>query len=115
LFTTAHIALTGGLTGALAGLFAAWRLRGGHRILESVLIGALSAGAVFLLRKSANMPQLNDDGLQGFSANDWLAPTVTFMVLGLYGAVRPQSESRRYEQTRAAATVIAFVITVVAI
>jgi hypothetical protein len=22
------------------------------------------------------MPQLNDDGLQGFSANDWLAPAV---------------------------------------
>ena len=61
------------------------------------------------------MPELNDDGLQGFSANDWLAPTVTFVLLGLYGAVRPPSEPRRLEQARAAATIVAFVINVVTI
>ena len=46
------------------------------------------------------MPQLNDDGLSGFSANDWLAPTVTYVVLGVYGAVRAPTEPRRYQQAR---------------
>jgi hypothetical protein len=39
--------------------------------------------AVFLLRKSENMAQLNNDGLSGFSADDWLAPTVTWVALAV--------------------------------
>ena len=70
---------------------------------------------MFLLRKSANMPQLNNDGLSGFSANDWLAPTVTYVVLGIYGAVRRPTEPRRYQQARAAATAIALAINVLTI
>ena len=83
--------------------------------VDAVAIGALTAGAVFMLRKSANLPALNDDGLQGFSANDWLAPTLTFVVLGLYAAFRPPDQPRRFEQARAAATVIAFAINVITI
>ena len=75
----------------------------------------LSAAAVLLLRKSANMPQLNDDGLSGFSANDWLAPTVTYVVLGVYGAVRAPTEPRRYQQARAAATAVALAVNVLTI
>jgi ammonia channel protein AmtB len=114
-FSTGHIAVTGVLSGLIAALIAVLWLRGETRALEVLVIGLLTAGAVFMFRKSANMPQLNDDGLQGFSANDWLAPTVTFVVLGLYGAVRPPTESRRFEQTRAAATVVAFAINVLTI
>jgi hypothetical protein len=84
-------------------------------VLDALAIGLLTAGAVFLLRKSANMPQLNNDGLEGFSANDWLAPVVVFVILGLYGAVRSPAEGRRFEQTRAAATVVAFAINVITI
>jgi hypothetical protein len=65
--------------------------------------------------KSANMPQLNSDGLSGFSVNDWLAPTVTWVVLGIYGALRPASEPRPYQQARAAATAIALAINVLTI
>jgi hypothetical protein len=68
-----------------------------------------------VLRKSANMPQLNNDGLPGFSANDWLAPTVTFVVLGIYGAFRPPDEPRRYQQVSAAATLVAFAVNVLTI
>lgn len=39
-------------------------------MIDAAAIGALSAVAVFLLRKSANMPQLNNDGPSGFSAPD---------------------------------------------
>ena len=114
-FSTGHIALTAVLSGAIAALAAVLVLSQQHRTLDALAIGLLTAGAVFMLRKSANMPQLNSDGLQGFSANDWLAPTVTFAVLGLYAAVRPANEPRRFQQARAAATAIAFVINVVTI
>ena len=114
-FSTGHIALTGILSGVIAALFAVLWLRGTRRTLDTIAIGLLTAAAVFLLRKSANMPQLNDDGLEGFSANDWLAPTVTYVVLGLYGAVRPAIETRRFQQARAAAVVVAFVVNVVTI
>ena len=114
-FSTGHIALTATLSGAIAAFIAAVLLRGERRLPDTLAIGLLTAGAVFMLRKSANMPQLNDDGLEGFSANDWLAPTVTFVVLGLYGAFRPPSEPRRFEQGRAAATVVALVINVITI
>jgi hypothetical protein len=114
-FTTGHIVLTGVLCGVVAALVAAWWQRGSYRALDSFAIGLLTAAAVVLSRKSANMPQLNNDGLQGFSANDLLAPSVTFVVLGLYAAVRPAQEERRFEQARAAATIVAFAINVITI
>jgi hypothetical protein len=115
MFSTGHIALTGLLSGLLAAAVALLWLRDEHRLLDTLAVGILTAAAVFLLRKSANMPQLNDDGLSGFSANDWLAPTVTYVVLGVYGAVRAPTEERRYQQARAAATMIALVINVLTI
>ena len=114
-FSTGHIALTAAISGVLAAAVALLWLHDQHRVLDTLAIGILTAGAVFLLRKSANMPQLNDDGLSGFSANDWLAPTVTYVVLGVYGAVRPPTEERRYQQARAAATAIALAVNVLTI
>jgi hypothetical protein len=110
-FSIGHIALIGLISGALAAALALLWLCDRNRIVDSLALGVLTAGAVFL-RKSANMPQLNDDGLSGFSANDWLAPTVTWVVLGIYGAQRPPIETRRYEQARAGPTVIAFAVNV---
>jgi hypothetical protein len=115
LFSTGHIALTGAISGALAAAVALLWLRDEHRLIDTLTIGALTAAAVFLLRKSANMPQLNNDGLSGFSANDWLAPTVTWVVLGVYGALRAPTEPRRYQQAGAAATMIAFAVNVLTI
>ena len=115
LFSAGHIALTAAISGVLAAAVALLWLQDQHRVLDTLAIGILTAAAVFLLRKSANMPQLNDDGLSGFSANDWLAPTVTYVVLGVYGAVRPPTEERRYQQARAAATAIVLAVNVVTI
>ncbi len=114
-FSTSHIALTGAISGVLAAAFGLFWLRGEHRILDSLALGLLTAAAVFLLRKSANMPQLNDDGLSGFSANDWLGPSVTYVVLGIYGAIRRPTETKRYQQARAAATAIALAVNVLTI
>lgn len=114
-FTTAHIAATAAITGAVA--FVAGVLVLGRRggLAESVAVAVLAAGVVFLWRKSANMPQLNNDGLSPFSANDWLAPTLTYVVLGMYAAVRRPGNDRRFAQARALAVLAAFVVNVVAI
>lgn len=71
--------------------------------------------AVFLWRMSANMPQLNDDGLPGFSANDWAAPILTYVVLAGYADLRPPADPARYRQVRALATVIAVAVNVITI
>jgi hypothetical protein len=114
-FSTSHIALTAAVTGvlALAGAFFLLGRRAG--LADSFAIGILAAVAVFLWRKSANMPQLNDDGLPPFSANDWLAPTLTFVVLGLYGAVRQPRNTRRFAQACALAVLVAFAVNVITI
>jgi len=76
----------------------------------------LAGAAVYLERASANMPQLNRDGVSGYSANDWLAPVVvTFVVLSVYADLFPPSNERRFAQVRAAGTITAFVVNVVTI
>jgi len=114
-FSTAHIVLTAAVTGVVAAVAAVALLRGSSRVWEGLVIGALAAVAVFLWRKSANMPQLNDDGLQGFSANDWLAPVVTFTIISLYRSIRSAGGERRFDQAMASATLAAFVVNVVTI
>ena len=114
-FTTAHIAATAAITGAVAlaaGVLVLGRRRG---LRESVVIAVLAAGAVFLWRKSANMPQLNNDGLSPFSANDWLAPMLTYVVLGVYASARRPANHRRFAQARSLAVLAAFVVNVVTI
>ena len=114
-FSTAHIAATAAITGAIA-LVASLLLlgrRGG--LVESLAIAILSVGAVFLWRKSANMPQLNNDGLPPFSANDWLAPVLTYVVLGMYASVRRPGNDRRFTQARTLAVLAAFAVNVVTI
>jgi hypothetical protein len=83
--------------------------------VESVVVGVLTAAAVFLWRKSANLPQLNADGLSGFSANDWLAPVLTFVWLAVYRCLWPPAEDRRYGRAMAVATIIALAVNVITI
>ncbi|MEK2479108.1 MULTISPECIES: hypothetical protein [Streptomyces] len=113
-FSSAHIALTAAVTGALALAVAAWRLpRTAWPDMAAVAV--LSAASVYLWRTSANMTQLNTDGLPGFSANDWAAPVLTYVFLSLYADVRPSAEPRRYAQTRALATLASLAVNVITI
>ncbi|OBF51343.1 hypothetical protein A5756_20390 [Mycobacterium sp. 852002-53434_SCH5985345] len=113
-FGAPRIALTAGLTGVLTLAAAAWRLPR-SAWSDVVALGALSAAAVFLWRMSANMPQLNSDGLPGFSANDWLAPVMTYFFLSAYTDLRSPSDPRRYGQIRTIAVVISLFVNVVTI
>lgn len=114
-FTTSHIAVTAAITGAVAlvaGVFLLGRRSG---LVDAVAIAILSAAAVFLWRKSANMPQLNDDGMPPFSANDWLAPVLTYVVLGMYATVRRSSSDHRVGLARTLAVLAAFAVNVITI
>lgn len=112
-FSHTHIALTALTTAAICGVFAAVLLRGRARLLEGLPVTAISGLAVYLWRASANMPQLNNDGLPGYSANDWLAPIIVFVALTLYADLRPPADLQRYRRVRALATIAAFAVNVI--
>jgi hypothetical protein len=113
-FTHLHILLTAAVTALFAGAAAWWRLPR-TAWMDIAAITVLSGVSVFLWRTSANMPQLNADGLPGFSANDWLAPTLTYVFLGAYAHLRPPADPRRYQQATALATIASLAVNVVTI
>jgi hypothetical protein len=113
-FSVGHILLTAAITSALALGVGFWRLPR-TAWLDSLAVAALSGLAVFGWRVSANMPQLNDDGLPGFSANDWAAPMLTFVVLTVYADLRTPPQPHRYRQVRALATLAALAVNVITI
>jgi hypothetical protein len=114
-FTHSHIALTASITGILSAAIALWRLDGQRRAFLALVVGVIVTAAVYLWRASANMPQLNNDGLQGYSANDWLAPVISFVALSIYADLIPPTNPRRFAQVRAAATIITFAVNVITI
>lgn len=92
IFSVAHILLTAAITSALALIAAFWRLPR-SAWLDILAITVLSGVAVLLWRLSANMPQLNDDGLPGFSCGCRTGhpPHATWE----YSWINPPSRSRR--------------------
>jgi hypothetical protein len=114
-FTTSHIAVTAVITGAIALAGAASLLGRRSGLVNAIAIAILSAATVFLWRKSANMPQLNDDGLPPFSANDWLAPVLTYVGLSMYATVRRTSNDRRLALGRPFVVLAAFAVNVITI
>ena len=114
-FTHAHIAGTAATTGVIGAGLGMWRLAGQRRAIAGLAVGALAGFAVYLFRASANMAHLNNDGIQGFSANDWLAPAIVFVVLSVYAGLFPPVDARRFGQVRAAAALVAFAVNVITI
>ncbi len=111
-FSAAHILATAAITGVAAAAMAWWKLRRWPEVAAVLLV---SGAAVFLWRISANMPQLNDDGLQGFSANDWAAPAIAYLSLSVYADLRKPSPEDAFRQVRAVAALAALAINVITI
>ena len=113
-FGAGQILVTASLVAVLTAAVAWWRLP--HRVwLDIVVVAVIAGTAVFLWRISANKPQLNDDGLPGFSANDWAAPILAYIGLAVYADLRPPANPTRYRQVQALTFLIALVINVVTI
>jgi hypothetical protein len=113
-FSTLHIVLTAGLTGVVALIIGLWRLPRQRRV-DVAAAAVLAGSAVALWRLSANMPQLNDDGLPGFSANDWAAPAMTYLFLSGYADLRAPLDDHRYRQFRILATLGSLAVNVITI
>jgi hypothetical protein len=114
IFSVLHILLTAAVTAVLVLAVGLWRLPRAEW-LDAVAAGALSGAAVALWRLSANMGPLNDDGLRGFSANDWAAPILVFVFLSVYADLRVPADAGRYRQVRALATLCALAVNVITI
>jgi len=114
-FSHAHIAATAATTGVLCAGVTVGCLTGRHRLPEAAAVGTIAGLVIYLWRASANMPQLNNDGISGFSANDWLAPVITFVALSIYADLRTPTNPKRFGHIRAAATIIAFAVNVITI
>ncbi len=110
-FTALHITVTALITAAVGLPFALWRLRSTYRG-EAVILAALAGAAVFAWRLSA---PLNNDGAAPFSANDWAAPILVYVVLSCYAGLRPPSHDRTFAQVRAALTIVSLVVCVITI
>jgi hypothetical protein len=111
-FSAAHILATAAITGLAAAAMAWWKLR---RRTDTAAVFLVSGAAVFLWRMSANMPQLNADGLQGFSANDWAAPVIAYVSLSAYADLRKPSPEAAFRQVRALAALACLAINVITI
>ena len=75
----------------------------------------VSGAAVFLWRLSASMPQLNADGLEGISGNDWAAPVLAYLSLSVYADLRRPCPAAAFLQVRAIAALAGLAINVVTI
>jgi hypothetical protein len=111
-FSAAHILATAAVTGLAAAAAAWWKLRRWPDILAVFLV---SGAAVFMWRISANMPQLNADGLPGFSANDWAAPVLAYLSLSVYADLRKPCPAGAFREVRALAALACLIINVVTI
>ena len=115
-FGAAHILLTAGITAVLTLVAVVLlKVRGG---VDLAVLSVLAFTATWLLRTAANMPQLNDDGLPGYSANDCLAPlapVVTWVLVAVYLDLRGAAPGVALRRARAAAALLAFAVNVITI
>jgi len=111
-FSVAHILATAAACALAAAGFAWWKLR---RWPDVLAVFAVSGAAVFLWRQSANLPQLNADGLPGFSANDWAAPILAYLTLSIYADLRQPSPAAAFGEVRALTALACLVINVITI
>jgi hypothetical protein len=112
-----HIALTAAITAVIT-LVVTWWMRRGMKALSGfdlVLIALVAGGSVLLWRAAGNVPALNDDPIPATSPNDVLCPLVTYLLVGMYAAFRPQEEPGRFERLRVWIAVISLLVNIITI
>ena len=113
-FSTAHIGLTAGLVGvASLAIVAVWA----RPVRLGVVVGVAvtTAAATFGWRMAANVGPLNQDGVPWVSANDVLAPMLTYVLLGMYATFLTPDDPVKFEKLRCVVAAVALVVNVVAI
>ncbi len=95
-----HIALTAAIT-AVVTFVVTWWMRRRMKALSGfdlVLIALVAGGSVLLWRAVGNVPALNNDPIPATSPNDVLCAFVTYLLLGMYAAFRPQVVQASFER-----------------
>lgn len=117
-FSYSQIALTAGIMVVVSLLL----LFGAHRYFkigslgEAMLIALVAAFSVLAWRSAGNTTALNADPIPAISPNDVLCPVMTYVLLGVYGALRhPGEQDVRFEQARAVLTLLSFAVNVITI
>lgn len=112
-----HIALTATITAVITLLVTWWARRGtkGLSGLDLVLLALVAGGSVLLWRAAGNVPALNNDPIPAISPNDVLCPLVTYLLVGMYSAFRPQVAQSNFEQLRVWIAVISLLVNIITI
>ncbi len=113
-FSHTHIAVTAAICAVLS-LVLVFLLQRGTPVIDALLIAVVVLVTVYVWRTGANMPQLNEDGLPGVSANDLLTPLLTYVTVGIYGGIRGTMAGRPWETARALVGAIVLVVNVITI
>src|SRR6266700_4950340 len=112
-----HIALTAAITAVLTLVVMWWARRGGKAlsVFDLVLIALVAGGSVLLWRAAGNVPALNNDPIPATSPNDVLCPLVTYLLVGMYAAFRPQIPQGDFERLRVWIAVISLLVNIITI
>jgi len=113
-FSHTHIAVTAAIC-ALLSLVLVFLLQRGTPVIDALLIAVVVLVTVYVWRTGANMPQLNEDGFPGVSANDLLTPLLTYVAVGIYSGVRDAMGGRQWERARALIAALTLIVNVVTI
>src|SRR5437764_13897302 len=102
MFSLSSIALTSGVMAGVS-LLLLFGARSFFKIrspAEIILIALVAGFSVLAFRVSANTTILNTDPIPAISPNDILCPVMTYVFLGVYGALRYPRYDRGFEQVR---------------
>jgi hypothetical protein len=117
-FSFSQIALTAGImaVASLLLLFGARQYFKVRALGEIILVAIVAGFSVLAWRSAGNIPALNADPIPAISPNDMLCPMMTYVFLGVYGALRlPGAHDVRFEQARAGLTLVSFAVNVITI
>jgi hypothetical protein len=112
-----HIVLTAATTAVITLVVLWWirSVRSALPVFDVVLIALVAGGSVLLWRSVGNVPVLNNDPIPATSPNDVLCPLVTYLLVGMYAAFRPQISPGYFERLRVWIAVISLLVNIITI
>jgi len=113
-FSISQITFTTVVVGMISFPLALWLLRPRSWIIAAV-VTLVAMAATFGWRLCAKMPDLNNDGVPGYSANDLAAPMFTWVLLGVVAAIQHPTDAIRYGRVRAVLAAVALAVNVITI
>ncbi len=112
-----HIALTAGIASVVS-LLLLWvgrRWFKMEQLFEMVVLAIIVGFSVLAWRSAGNTAVLNVDPILAVSPNDVLCPVITYVFLGMYGALHYPRHDVGFERARVVLTLVSFAVNVITI